>query len=71
MGGVDKSRVSDQGKVHCTSNCLQQGVCMNLRVCVYVCMCVDLHASFCMQAILVGRRKEKCCFYTSVNIIPS
>ena len=40
MGGVDKSRVSDQGKVHCTSNCLQQGVCVTLRVCVCMCACV-------------------------------
>ena len=57
MGGVDKSRVSDQGKVHCTSDCLQQGVCVNLRVCVCVCVC-GFACFICMQAILVGGERR-------------
>ena len=71
MGGVDKSRVSDQGKVHCTSNCLQQGVCVTLRVCVCMCACVWICTLHLYASHSGRRRKEKCCFYTSVNIVLS
>lgn len=40
-------------------------------VCVYVCMCVDLHTLHLYASHSGRRRKERCCFYTSVNIIPS
>lgn len=33
---ITRRDISEKGKVHCTSDCLQQSVCMSLWLCMYL-----------------------------------
>lgn len=60
-GGTGQQRdISEQGKVLCTSDCLQQGVCMHLSGCVQIHI-LSLYASH------FGRKK---CFYAAGEYPP-